>query len=178
MGALTRFRVLVVVGVIVTVVTLVVGGKAGEAPGCATGSVVELELARTEAKAVELIGPCDEAGLEVLRDGLRVDNLGFVPLYIGSVALWSVLAVKDLRWSSERRRQLVLAAAVAIAVAGAFDLVENHYLRKVVDAAGASSDIGIATGVSVVKWLLVLYAVPVSLVAAGRCIRAAATRSA
>ena len=170
---MSRFRVLVLVGVIATVVTLLVGQKAGEVPDCATGSVLELEVARTEEKATELIGSCDEAGLDVLRDGLRADNLAFVPLYIASVALWSVLAAKDLRWSSERRQQLVLAAAVVIAVAGAFDLVENHYLGKVVDAAGASSDIGLATAASVVKWLLVLYAVPVSVIGMVRCVKAA-----
>lgn len=174
---MSRFRVLVVVGVVATITSLLVGQKAGEVPECATGSVLELEVARTQDKATELIGGCDEAGLDVLRDGLRTDNLAFVPLYIASVALWSVLGATNLPWSSERRRQLVFAAAVAIGVAGAFDLVENNYLAKVVDAAGATSDIGLATAASVAKWLLVLYAVPVSIVAMARCIKAAVRSS-
>jgi hypothetical protein len=101
-----------------------------------------------------------------------------VPLYIGSVAVWSALGAQELAWSSERRRRLVLAAVGAIVAAGALDLVENRFLGAVVDAAGASSDIGVASGASVAKWLFVLYAVPVAVIAAGRCIKAAVTRSA
>jgi len=166
-----RFELLVAAGVLLTVATLVVAPMAGEVPGCATGSVIELELARTQDRAVELIGGCDEAGLDVLRDGLRADNLAFVPLYVASVALWSVMSTQ-LWWSSDRRRHLVVAAAVAIAVAGLFDLAENHLLDDVVDAAGADSAIGAAFWVSAVKWVLVLYAVPVSIYAMVRCIRA------
>lgn len=168
-----RFQLLVAVGVLLTVATLAFGGKAGEVPSCATGSVVELELARTEEKAVELIGPCDEAGLDVLRDGLRADTYGFAPLYVLSVAFWCLLAARRLSWSSDRRRQVVLAAAVAVVVAGGFDLFENHFLGEVVDAAGASSSIGPAFAVSVVKWVLVIVAVPTSAVAMIRCIRSA-----
>lgn len=168
-----RFRLLVAGAGVLTLVCLAVGGLAGRTPSCATGSIVELELARTEARAVELIGACDEDGLDVLRDGLRVDDFGFVPLYIASVGAWCLLGARRLPWSSSVRRVLVLAAAGVIVFAGAFDLVENHYLGPVVDAAGAHPDIGPASAASIVKWLLVLYAVPVSLIAAARCIRAA-----
>ena len=166
-------RGVVLVGVVLTVATLVVGPLAGEVPDCATGSVLELEVARTEAKAVELLGGCDDEGLEVLRDGLRTDNLAYVPLYVGSVALWCLLGARRLTWSSEPRRLLVVGGAVAIVVAGLFDLVENHYLAEVVDAAGASDAAGPAFAASAVKWVLVLYAVPTALIAAGRCLRAA-----
>lgn len=171
------FRILVAGLALLTVVCLVVGGLAGRMPSCATGSIVELELARTESKAVELIGACDEAGLDVLRDGLRLDDLGFVPLYVLSVAGWSLLAARRLPWSSSVRRVLVQAAAAVIVGAGAFDLVENNYLGHVVDAAGAHPDIGPASAASVVKWLLVLYAVPVGVIAAVRCGRAALRRT-
>jgi hypothetical protein len=167
-----RMRWVVVLGVVLTVGTLAVGAKAGEQPSCATGSVIQLEVARTQHRAVDLIGPCDRAGLDVLRDGLRADTRGFVPLYVLSVGLWSLLGAR-LTWSTERRRRLVLAAAPAIALAGIFDLIENHLLGHVVDAAGASSAIGSASAASAVKWLLVLYAVPTSVIAMVRCIRAA-----
>ena len=67
----------------------------------------------------------------------------------------------------------MLAGAITIVVAGVFDLLENHFLGEVVDAGGASDAIGSAFAVSVVKWVLVLYAVPVALIAAARCICAA-----
>jgi hypothetical protein len=169
----TRFRVLVLVGIVLTVVCLAFGSLAGSAPSCATGTVVELELARTHHRSVELLGDCDEAGLEVLRDGLRADNLGFVPLYIASVGFWSLLGASALRWSSGLRRLAVRLATVAIVLAGGFDLVENHFLSHVVDAAGASPDIGPASAASVVKWVLVLLAVPIALVSMVRCVRAA-----
>jgi len=169
-------RVLVAFGVVLTIATLVMGSLAGRHPSCATGSLIELEVARTEERAVELIGPCDEAGLDVLRDGLRADNRGFVPLYVASVGLWALLGARRLAWSSEGRRRAVTAAAAAIVAAGAFDLVENHHLGKVIDAAGASSDIGMASTASIVKWVLVLYAVPVAAIAMVRCIRAAVAR--
>lgn len=168
-----RFRALVALGVVLTVVTLGFGGLAGGVPDCATGSVVELELARTEAKATELIGECDADGLQELLDGLRADDLGFAPLYVITVAFWCLLAERSLRWSGSRRRGVVLAAAVAIAVAGAFDLVENHFLREVVEAGGASDAAGPATYASYVKWVLVLFAVPVSVVAMARSVQAA-----
>jgi hypothetical protein len=173
-----RLPVLVVVGVLLTIATLAVGGKAGEHPSCATGTVLELEIARTERRATELIGGCDAAGLAVLRDGLRADNRGFVPLYILSVGFWALLGTSRLTWSSAGRRRVVQAAAAAIVVAGAFDLVENHFLGNVVDAAGASSDIGTASAASFVKWALVLFAVPTALVAMARCVRAALRPSA
>ncbi len=166
-------RGIVLAGVVLTVATLVVGPMAGAVPDCATGSVLELELARTEDKAVELIGECDHEGLDELHDGLRVDNLAYVPLYVASVALWCLLGASRLAWSSERRRRLVQAGAIAVVVAGLFDYVENHFLSEVVDAAGATDAAGSAFAASVVKWVLVLYAVPVALIAAARCIRAA-----
>jgi hypothetical protein len=162
---------LLVVGLLLTFVTLAVGGLAGEVPPCATGTIIELEVARTESAAVELIGACDEAGLDVLRDGLRIDTLGFVPLYVASTASWCLLGARRLRWSSAGRRRLVLAAVPAVVVAAGFDLVENHHLGTVVDAAGASDAIGAAFAASVAKWVLVLYAVPVSAVALVRSVR-------
>lgn len=167
---------LVGIGLLLTVVTLAVGGLAGEVPSCATGTILELEVARTEAKAVELVGGCDEAGLDVLRDGLRIDTLGFMPLYVVSTSFWCLLGTRRLEWSSPRRRWLVLAAVPAIVVAAGFDFVENHHLGTVIDAAGASDAIGAATTASVLKWLLVLFAVPTSTVALVRCLRG--TRSA
>lgn len=172
-GAVRRLSLLVVVGVLLTVATLSFAGRAGEVPSCATGSVLELELARTEHTAVDLLGGCDEAGLDVVRDALHADTYGFLPLYVISVAFWCVLGGRRLRWSTDRRRQVVLAAAAAIVIAGAFDLVENHFLGQVVDAAGADSAIGAASTASAVKWVLVLFAVPTSVVAMVRCIRAA-----
>jgi hypothetical protein len=177
-GPVRRFGLLVVVGVVLTIATLAVAGKAGAQPSCATGSVLELELARTEAKAVDLVGGCDEAGLDEIRDALHADTYGFLPLYVVSVAFWCVLGGRRLTWSTDRRRQVVLAAAVAIVVAGCFDLVENHFLGQVVDAAGADGVIGTATAASYVKWVLVLFAVPTSVVAMVRGVRAAVTRSA
>jgi hypothetical protein len=171
----TRFRLLVAAGVVLTIVCLGVGSLAGRAPSCATGTVVELELARTEARATDLIGPCDERGLDTLRDGLRADNLGFVPLYIAAVGFWSLLGGSVLAWASPSRRHVVRAAGVAIVLAGGFDLVENHFLNHVVDAAGASPDIGPASAASIVKWVLVLVAVPIALVSMVRCVRAAAS---
>jgi len=56
-------------------------------------------------------------------------------------------------------------------VAAAFDLVENHHLGTVIDAAGASDAIGAAFTSSIAKWLLVLYAVPTSAVSLLRCVR-------
>jgi hypothetical protein len=170
-GSKRGFRVLVAVGVILTIATLGMGSLAGRHPSCATGSVLELEVAFTEDRAVELIGPCDEEGFDVLRDGLRADNRGFVPFYVASVAFWCVLGARRLAWSSGLRRRIVWAAAGAVVVAGAFDLVENHFLANVVDAAGASSDIGVASAASVVKWVLILFAVPTSIVVMARCIR-------
>jgi hypothetical protein len=167
------FRALVAGGVVLTVACLGVGSLAGRAPDCATGTVVELEVARTEQRAVELIGDCDEDGLDTLRDGLRADNLGFVPLYIASVGLWSLLGASALVWSSSTRRNVVRLATLAIVAAGVFDLVENHFLAHVVDAAGASPDIGPASAASIAKWVLVIVAVPIGMVAMVRCVRAA-----
>jgi hypothetical protein len=59
-----------------------------------------------------------------------------------------------------------------------FDLLENHFLRDVVEHAGATDAIGSAFAVSVAKWALVLYAVPVALISAGRSLRAAWRRGA
>jgi hypothetical protein len=160
-------------GIVLTVACLAVGAIAGRVPACATGSVLELEVARTESNAVDLIGQCDDEGLDVLRDGLAVDNFGFVPLYVASVGLWSILGARRLQWSSDGRRNLLWAAVLAIVAAGGFDVVENHYLAHVVDAGGASPDIGPASAASIVKWLLVLFAVPTGVVAMVRCIRAA-----
>jgi hypothetical protein len=165
-------RTLVLVGVLLTVATLAVGPLAGEVPSCATGSVIELEIAATQDRAVELIGACDEAGLDVLRDGLRADTFGFLPLYVLAVSFWCVVGTRRLPWSTSLRRRLVQAGVVVIVLAGLFDLVENHYLGDVVDAAGASDAIGTATAASAVKWALVFYAVPASVVAMVRSIRA------
>jgi hypothetical protein len=164
---------LVAVGLLLTVATLVVGGLAGEVPSCATGSIVELEVARTESRAVELIGRCDEAGLDVLRDGLRIDTFGFVPLYVLATSFWCLVAGRRLSWSSPLLRGVVLAAVPAIDLAAVLDLVENHHLGRVVDAGGASDATGAAFAASVAKWVLVLYAVPVSAVALVRCVRGA-----
>ncbi len=160
-------------GVVLTTATLLVGSVAGEMPDCATGGIIELELARTEAKAERLIGACDDGGLDVLRDALRVDTLAFVPLYVAAAAWWTVLGVRRLPWSSPLRRRLVAAAVPAIVAAAGLDLVENHHLATVIDAGGSSGAAGAAFTASVGKWLLVLYAMPASAVAMVRCARAA-----
>lgn len=159
------------VGVLLTVGTLAVGGLAGEVPSCATGNVLDLELARTEARATELVGGCDQTGLDVLTDALRIDTIAFMPLYVVSTSFWCIVAGRRLDWSSPVRRRLVLAAIPAIVVAGAFDVVENHHLGTTIDAAGASGAIGAAFTASVAKWLLVLYAVPTAIVAMARSFR-------
>jgi hypothetical protein len=167
-----RVRRLLVVGIVLTVVTLAASVPAGKVPGCATGTIVQLELARTEERAVELIGGCDEAGLDELRTALRFDDLVFVPLYVITVGFWSVVGTRRLEWSSRRRRALVAAAAPAILVAGLLDLVENHHLATVVDAAGASPAIADAFTASVAKWLLAAYGATVAVVVLVRSVRA------
>jgi hypothetical protein len=168
-------RAAVAVGVLLTIATLWVGTKAGASPSCATGSVLEMELARTEHKAIELLGDCGPAGLDTLRDALTADTWGYVPLYVVTVGGWCLLGATALTWSSARRRLVVRAGAAAIVVAALFDLVENHFLRQVVDAAGRSDAIGPGSAASCVKWVLVLFAVPVGVVAMVRCVRAAFT---
>ena len=155
-----------------TVVTLAASVAAGRMPGCATGTIVELELARTEERAVELIGGCDEEGLDEIRTALWVDDLVFVPLYVLTVGFWSLAGARQLEWSSRRRRTMVLAGAPAIVVAGLLDLVENHHLATVVDAAGASPAIADAFTASVAKWLLAAYGVVVAVVVLVRTVRA------
>ena len=162
---------LIAVGLVLLVVTLGIGGLAGEVPDCLDGNVLDLELAGSESRAVELLGTCDAAGQEVLRDALVVDTWAFMPLYVVATAFWCVVAVRRLPWKGEWRRRVVVAAVPAIVVAAALDAVENHHLGTVVDAAGASEAIGAATTASYGKWLLVLFAVPTSLVAMVRCIR-------
>lgn len=159
-----------------TIVTLCVGALAGSVPSCSTGNVVDLELARTAERATELIGRCDEEGLDTLRRGLRIDDFGFIPLYVVTISAWAIAGGVLLTWSTELRRRLVLAAVPAVVVAGMFDLVENHHLRTVVDAAGASDAAGAAFVASVVKWVLVAYALVASIVAMVRLARAAFRR--
>ena len=166
-------RRLVVVGAVLTIVTLSVGLVAGRVPGCADGGIVELELARTSERATELIGACDEDGLDVLRTGLLVDSLAFVPLYVVSIALWCAVGGYRLAWSSERRRNAVLYGAVAVVGAGLLDLLENRFLSTVVEAAGASGSAGPAFWASLGKWVLVAYALAASVVALVRCVRTA-----
>jgi hypothetical protein len=159
------------VGLVLTVVTLAASVAAGRMPGCATGTVVQLELARTEERAVELIGGCDEDGLDEIRTALWVDDLVFVPLYVLTVGFWSVVGTRRLEWSSRRRRRMVAAGAPAIVAAGVLDLVENRHLATVVDAAGASSAIEDAFTASVAKWALAAYGVVVALVVLVRTVR-------
>lgn len=166
-------RRLLFVGILLTLVTLGASVPAGAMPGCATGTIVQLELARTEARAVELVGGCDEAGLDEIRDALRFDDRAFVPLYVATIGYWSVVVGRRLAWSSPHRRVAVLAAAPGVVVAGLLDLVENHHLRTVVDAGGASPAIGDAFVASTAKWLLAAYGVAASLVVLGRAVRAA-----
>lgn len=170
---LRRFRLIVAALGVLSIVTLAVGGVAGAVPSCATGNIVELELARTADRATELIGACDAAGLQTLSDGLRIDSFVFVPLYVATIVGWSLLGARTLQWSSPLRRRLVVGAAGATVLAGAFDLVENHFLSQVVDAAGASDAAGPAFAASVVKWLLVIAALVVGSVSMVRCVRAA-----
>lgn len=159
---------------VLTIVTLGVGVLAGSVPPCSTGNIVDLELARTAERATELIGGCDAAGLDTFRRGLKIDDFGFVPLYVVSISAWALVAASRLTWSSPLRRRLVVAAVPAVVVAGVFDLVENHHLRTVVDAAGASDAAGAAFGASVVKWVLVVYAFAAATVALVRVARATA----
>jgi hypothetical protein len=167
-----RVRRVLSVGLVLTVVTLAASVAAGRMPECSTGSIVHLELARTEERAVELIGGCDEDGLDQIRTSLWVDDLVFVPLYVLTVGFWSVVGARRLEWSSRLRRWLVVAAAPAIVVAGVLDLVENRHLATVVDAAGASPAIEVAYSASVAKWVLAAYAVGVAVVVLVRVVRA------
>jgi hypothetical protein len=166
-------RRLVLLAAVLTAVTLAVAPLAGRTPGCADGTVVDLELARTEERAVELIGACDTEGLDVLRTGLLVDSLAFVPLYVVSIALWCAIGSSRLTWSSSARRTAVVLGAVAAVVAGILDQLENRFLSTVVEAGGASGAAGPAFAASVGKWVLVAYALGAALVALVRSVRAA-----
>lgn len=165
-------RRLLVIGLLLTGVTLVAGVPAGRMPECATGGVVELELARTEARAVEILGGCDEAGLDEVRDSLRLDDLLFVPAYVITLSYWSVVGTRYLDWSTTMRCRLVLAAAPVAVIAGIFDLVENQHLGTVVDAGGASAAVADAFAASVAKWVLVTYSLVVAVVVLVRSVRA------
>lgn len=171
----TLRRIVAVLGAL-TIVTLGVGALAGSVPPCSTGNIVDLELARTAERATELIGGCEADGLDTLRRALRIDDLGFIPLYVVSIAAWALVAAQRLAWSSELRRRMVLAAVPAVIAAGVFDLIENYHLRTVVDAAGASDAAGSAFTVSVVKWALVIYAFCAGTVALVRVSREAFRR--
>ncbi len=166
-------RRLLLIGILLTVATLVAGVPAGRMPDCATGGVVELKLARTESRAVELLGGCDEAGLEEVRTGLRFDSLIYIPAYVLTVSYWSVVGARRLEWSTTLRRRLVAAAAPLVVIAGVFDLIENHHLGTVVDAAGSSPAIADAFAASVAKWILAVYSLTVAVVVLVRVARAA-----
>lgn len=159
-----------------TVVTVGVGALAGSVPPCSVGNIVDLELARTAERATELIGGCDADGLDTLRRALRIDDLGFIPLYVVSISAWVLVAAQRLTWKSELRRRLLLGAVPAVVVAGVFDLVENHHLRTVIDAGGASDAASSAFTASIVKWILVVYAFGAATVALVLVARAAFAR--
>lgn len=175
-GPTRRLRRITAALGVLTVVTLGFGTYAGSVPPCATGNIVDLELARTAERATELIGSCDADALDALHRGLRVDDFGFIPLYVVSISAWALLAVRHLSWSTPLRRRLVLAAVPAVVVAAVFDVIENHHLRAVVDAAGASDAAGSAFTASAVKWVLVLYALGAAVVAVVRLVTAIARR--
>ena len=127
----------------------------GNVPG-----IVALEFAGEKDPAEAIIRgwpdvddgtPADRA-----RDSLQRD-LVFIALYVVTLGYWCTYS----SWLSHRPkvRRLARRLAVAAVVAGLLDCVENHFLRRMVDATEVSAaDARWATAAAITKWVLVLLA--------------------
>ncbi|HEX2062928.1 MAG TPA: hypothetical protein VHE80_00745, partial [Acidimicrobiales bacterium] len=172
---------LVLVGLVATGITVWVGGRAAEMPGCASGDMIDLQLARTPQRAAAVLSdsgngtaggrpvPCDARSLTELRRTLALDAGLLVPLYAATLSYWCLVAGRRAPPRTRGGRSSLIAGAMAAWLAGAFDWIENAALTRVVTARGATtSGTALALAASVTKWLLVSFSVLMALGALGR----------
>jgi hypothetical protein len=120
-------------------------------------SMVALELAGDAGAAGRIVeGWRTCGGVEFARSALRRDTVAFIPAYAVALAWW----VQYSRWFSHRHKVRRVAGRVqlGVAIAAAADLVENAMLSRVLDDPVRGADITVATGASLLKWLLVVVA--------------------
>jgi hypothetical protein len=118
-------------------------GRGARGPGRCDGaaSILELELARTPARARAVLSDWRETSQPPLSpDGfraavlraIRVDTFAFVPVYVVTIALACLGIAAAAGGQSPKLARAALILAVLPLGAGLLDLVENHALTKIV----------------------------------------------
>lgn len=182
---------LVLVGIVITGITAWVGARAAEMPDCASGDMIDLQLARTPERAAAVLSdsgdrtsggrplPCDSRSRGEVRRTLALDAGLLVPLYAATLSYWCLVAGRRAPPRTRGGRSSLVAGAVAAWLAGVFDWIENAALTRVVTDRGATtSATALALAASVTKWLLVSFSVLMALGGLGRLVRRLVRRQA
>lgn len=172
---------LLLVGAAATGLTVAAATEAGEMPDCASGDMVDLQLARTPGRAASILSdvdpdrqrvPCTAESLDDVRGTLTFDTVLFVPLYVFTLSYWCLIARAHAAPSTSGGRSTLVAGTMAAGLAGIFDWIENAALSRVVSTGGpttAATELALAA--SITKWLLAIFAALMALRSVGRLLR-------